>query len=149
MLGLMYVGEKSLFDLLLGNMGQLCLLDVMSAKSGNRHIYVSGTLYQSMASKWGLDIARYHEGSWLVQYRSFPEIYYRPKMIFCRVWVSCIGSQCFKIIRMLIWKPSLSKYIFLKAQVVQWPSVIMYIRKVWLKYQHVCPSHPRPCMYIN
>ena len=41
---------------------------------------------------------------------------------------------------MLIWKPSLPKYNFQMAQVMQWPPAIRnYMRKVRLKYQHVRP----------
>ena len=53
---------------------------------------------------------------------------------------------------MLIWKPSLPKYNFQMAQVMQWPPAIRnYMRKVRLKYQHVPPLfilYPNPmyCM---
>ena len=43
---------------------------------------------------------------------------------------------------MLIWKPSLPKYNFRMAQVMQWPPAIRnYMRKVRLKYQHVPPPN--------
>ena len=44
---------------------------------------------------------------------------------------------------MLIWKPSLPKYNFRMAQVMQWPPAIHnYTRMARLKYQHVPPSLP-------
>ena len=42
---------------------------------------------------------------------------------------------------MLIWRPSLPKYNFRMAQVMQWPPTIRnYMRKVRSKYQHVCSN---------
>ena len=44
--------------------------------------------------------------------------------------------------RMLIWRPSLPKYNFRMAQVMQWPPAICnYMRKVKSKYQHVPPIY--------
>ena len=55
-----------------------------------------------------------------------------------------LGLQCWRPVlqnHMLIWKPSLPKYNFRMAQVMQWPPAIRnYMRKVMLKYQHVPPT---------
>ena len=59
-----------------------------------------------------------------------------------------LEHQCWQSSRtlqnhMLIWKPSLPKYNFGMAQVMQWPPAIRnYMRMVRLKYQYVPPSLP-------
>ena len=74
---------------------------------------------------------------------TFQKFYYKPSHSAALILVQQFWRPMNRLQNhMLIWRPSLPKYNFRMAQVMQWPPAIRnYMRKVRSKYQHVPPIY--------